>query len=728
MRMLSLAAFAVLAVAVGAYKEDAMMLIIGVASAVGAFASRPQGRISTFLTILLDLFAFETVVFGLADIVALLGYWPQAYRDYSLPRYLPLATALFGVAIFGISHFPFVRRMMALTDPFFEARTPISIRPLPTRPVALPQALYGRINIFFLILINQFQVALGVRLNFFYRAFGNAIQVPNAVHAAAFWHQLLLVFVPLVTISILAFLLEFYVALNFVLQWRRWMTASYTSRWLLHSMHYKLALTANYADVPNQQALGDIPGPRIPTDNPDQRISEDIGGFISGAGGVGAYQNAGIYNYTVQAMTTATNLVAFSIILWGISRNMNLSVFGVPIPGFLFWVAILYAFFATGMMHLIGRSLSRLMFRQQAVEADFRFDLARIREFSEQIALLKGEQREIDRANGVFNNVFVTVQRIIRVRTMLNSFLQFYTQITAIIPYVVIAPFYFVVKKVDFGTFNQAADAFGNVNSAMNFFVNQYTGLASFSATIQRLTSFEEAFARAQAEGRRTPRLTAEPSEDPTLAFNNVELALPDGRKLAHVADLVLVPQESTMFVGPSGVGKSTLFRAIAGLWSYGSGEIRQPGYAKLMLLPQRPYIPIGSLREALAYPGASASFSDQELRDTLVRVGLTALPDRLDDSENWQMRLSGGEQQRLGIARALLAKPDWLFLDEATNSLDEASEADLYRTITKALPDTTIVSIGHQTTISQFHKRRVAFETRDGAPAKVVSEPAQAA
>ena len=299
MRMLSLAVFAAVALVVGAYEADEMTLLIGAASGLAAFASLPRFRTSVFLSMLSDLFAAETILFGLADIVSLTGYWPKAYEDYQLPRYLPLATALFGVVIFAVSHFPFVQRMLRITDPFFLAGTPISIHPWPLPRMAVRQSLYARINVFFLILINQFQVAIGVRVNFFYRAFGNAIQIPDETHMAEFWHQLLWVFCPLVTISILAFLVEFYVSLNFVLQWRRWMTASYTSRWLLNSMHYQLAVRGGQ------------------TDNPDQRISEDIGGFISGEGGRGTYSNVGIYNYTISAMSTATNLVAFSIILWG---------------------------------------------------------------------------------------------------------------------------------------------------------------------------------------------------------------------------------------------------------------------------------------------------------------------------------------------------------------------------------------------------------------------------
>jgi vitamin B12/bleomycin/antimicrobial peptide transport system ATP-binding/permease protein len=722
MRMLSLAAFAVLALIIGGYRENGMTLLIAVASGLAAVASLPRWRMSTFLTLLCDLFAIETVLFGLADLVALMGYWPASYEEYQPPRYLPLATALFVLAIFAVSHFRLVRRMMRIADPFFAARTPISIRPWPGRPFVLRQDVYARINVFFLILINQFQVAVALRFNFFQRDFGNAIQVADEAHRVAFWYQLMVVFLPLATIAIVAGIVEFFVASNFVLQWRRWMTASFTSRWLVGSMHYKLALSGA-ADHPDEETSVELAGQRITTDNPDQRISQDIGGFINGTGTGINSGNVGIYNYTIQAIASATNLVSFSIILWAISNSLKAPIFGMRIPGFLFWVAVLYACLATGITQLIGRSLSKLYFRQQAVEANFRFDLARIREYSEQIALLKGEEREIDRAGSVFGEVVRTIRRIIHVRTWLIAFNQFYSQISVIIPYVVVAPFYFA-KIVDFGRFSQSADAFANVNGAMNFFVDRYIGLADFRATIERLTSFEDAFDRARAADQKRPRLTAGPSQAPTLSLKDVEVALPDGRKLARIADLVLVPQESTMLVGPSGVGKSTLFRAIAGLWPHGSGEIRQPAYAKLMLLPQRPYIPIGPLRDALAYPAPSANFSDEKLRETLTKVGLPALADRLDDNENWQMRLSGGEQQRLAVARALLAEPDWLFLDESTAALDEKSEADLYRAIIETLPRTTIVSIGHQATIHQFHKRRIAFETHDGTPATVGAEP----
>jgi putative ATP-binding cassette transporter len=331
---------------------------------------------------------------------------------------------------------------------------------------------------------------------------------------------------------------------------------------------------------------------------------------------------------------------------------------------------------------------------------------------------LKGEDREIDRAGRVFGDVFATVQRIIRVRTRLNAFLQFYLQISAIIPYVVVAPFYFVVKKVDFGRFSQAADAFSNVNSAMNFFVERYTGLAAFSATINRLSSFEDSFDRALADESRRPRVSVAASAGSALSIPNLDLALPDGRKLAHVADLALIPQQPTLVLGPSGAGKSTLFRAIAGLWSFGSGEILQPPHAKLMLLPQRPYLPIGPLRDALAYPSATSAFTDAQLRAVLIEVGMAAFADRLDEDDNWQMRLSGGEQQRIAVARALLAKPDWLFLDEATASLDEESENALYHAIARALPQATLVSIGHRSTLKALHKRQLSLQTHPGAAA----------
>ena len=364
MRVTLLGVFAVLALGVGLYEKDGMTIFLAVAAALGAAASWPSVRIPTFLKIMSELFTVETVVFGLISLAEITRAWPAALEGYAPPRYLPVATALFVVALTLVSIVPFVQRMMRIADPFFEATTPISLKPPLLGRVLMRQHVYGRTCVVFLILINQFQVALGVRLNYFQMAFGNAIQVADEPHRVAFWYQLINVFLPLALVLITSLMIEFYVASNFVLQWRRWMTASYTSRWLIGSMHYKLALGGHTAD------------------NPDQRISQDVGAFINGSGTGSNSGNVGIYNYSIAMIAAATNLVAFSIILWGLSRGMTLPFIGLDIPGLLFWVATLYAMFATGVTQIIGRKLAQLYFKQQAVEANFRFDLARIREYS----------------------------------------------------------------------------------------------------------------------------------------------------------------------------------------------------------------------------------------------------------------------------------------------------------------------------------------------------------
>ncbi len=693
MRLLSFAvfAFAVAAFEIGFRNPDTMIFLLAGAALACALTTFASQKLSSFLKIFEAVFAIETIVFGLAYFVDRLGYWPKDYENYTLPDSLPLAVALFGVFVYAISFVPVVKKMTAIADPYFDAATPTTAKIGGIFSFDAAQNRLAVASLVFLIIINQVEVALDVRLSYFRADFGNAL---NKLNQPEFWRQLLFVFVPVVAALVASYTIEYVVTSTFVIRWRRWLTANYTARWLGNSAHYKMLLAGST------------------TDNPDQRISEDIYKFIDGAG-----TGTGIYGYSVIALQNLTSLVSFSLVLWSLSSGFTIPGLSIIIPGVLFWVALAYTSLGTLFTHLIGRTLVKLNFEQQRREANFRFGLARAREFSEQIALLKGEDNETAAAVAKFGDVYNNYMRIVHVRKWLTTFIRSYEQAAVLIPYVVAAPFYFL-GKITFGALGQIASAFNSVNGSLNFFVTYYTGLAEFRATLDRLTSFDDSIARANLLKTAAPNIALAPSPSPDLQVN-AAIGLPNGAALARIDNLTLNAREPTLLAGPSGSGKSTLFRAIAGIWPFGNGKILEPA-ASLMVVPQRPYLSIGPLRAALAYPNAPEAYSDAALRDALTACGLDALREKLDESDNWQMRLSGGEQQRLAIARAILANPDWLFLDEATSALDEASEAQVYKAIAQKLPKTTLVSIGHRSTLEAFHSRKITLQPQQGGPATV--------
>ena len=358
---------------------------------------------------------------------------------------------------------------------------------------------------------------------------------------------------------------------------------------------------------------------------------------------------------------------------------------------------------------MIGRPLVKLLFTQQRYEADFRFSLARLREYAEQVALLDGEPAERRTVMGRFGAIFANYLRIVDRQKKLIAFTAGYGQVAPFIPYIVAAPFYFA-GKITLGTMTQTARAFSSVDSALTFFVTYYASLAGFKAVVDRLTTFDAAIDQAQTLGTRPPRIEATTAPAKDIVVGPLTLDVPGGRTILTIDALTLRKGEATLVVGPSGSGKSSLFRALAGIWPYGTGRVATPPEARVLLLPQRPYLPIGTLRQAIAYPGSAAAYDDAAIRAALVAARLPDLIDDLDTETTWSQRLSGGEQQRLSLARAFLTKPNWLFLDEATAALDEASEAALYTTLAKELPDTTLVSIGHRATLSAFHARRITL------------------
>jgi vitamin B12/bleomycin/antimicrobial peptide transport system ATP-binding/permease protein len=532
------------------------------------------------------------------------------------------------------------------------------------------------------IVIELAVVGLSVLFNRWNNVFYNALQEKNY---DVFTYQIGY-FCVLATIYIALKVYQLYLNQWLQIRWRRWMTDHYLGGWLSDANHYRMQLQGDAAD------------------NPDQRIAEDTQLFIDRTLTLG-----------IGLLSSAVTLGSFVFILWGLSADAPLHLFGrdIAVPGYLVWGALIYAVFGTVLTHLIGWPLVGLNFQQQQFEADFRFNLVRARENAEQIALLRGEGVERSRLSSRFQRVVENWLGIMQRTKKLTAFTASYSQASIIFPYILVAPAYFA-DKVQLGGMMQTASAFSSVQDALSFFISAYRTLAEWQSVVARLDGFEASIAGATALAKDADIVQAAPAGDGAIELEKLLVNLPNGAPLVSADGFRFRGNERTLVTGPSGSGKSTLFRAIAGIWPFATGTIDIPAKATLMMLPQRPYFPVGSLHGAVAYPAQAAAFSPQRLAEVVTAVGLPALAARLDEEAHWNRMLSLGEQQRLGLARALLHAPHYLFLDEATASLDEPSEAALYRLIEEKLPDTTIVSIGHRSTLEAFHQRNVTL-VRDG-------------
>ena len=520
-------------------------------------------------------------------------------------------------------------------------------------------------------------VGIDVLINWWNARFYNSLQDRNW---DAFTRELT-IFAVLAGTSIVLQVYQLYLTQWLEIRWRRWMTRRFLGGWLSAANHYRM------------QLLGDA------ADNPDQRIAEDIRFFIENGLPLG-----------VRLLRSVVTIGSFVAILWALSDEVPLTVFGViwPLPGYLVWAALIYATVATIITHFIGRPLVNLNFNRQRFEADFRFNLVRVRENSEQIALLRGEECERDRLLDRFGAIVANWLEIMSRTKKVTFFTVGAAQAAIIFPYVVISPSYFAGHG-QLGILTQTANAFEAVRGALSFFVDFYRDLADWRAVVARLSGFEAAIAAAEAAATTPPMISVAPAAQAgPLSAEALDVRLPNRAPLVTADNIAINPGDRVLVTGPTGSGKSTLFRAIDGIWPFGSGTVSVPPDARVRMMPQRPYFPTGSLADAIAYPAPPGSFDAETVRATLAAVGLPAFGARLEERAHWNRMLSLGEQQRLAVARALLHAPDFLFLDEATASLDEPSEAALYQLIEARLPKAAVVSIGHRSTLFAFHRRHM--------------------
>lgn len=479
---------------------------------------------------------------------------------------------------------------------------------------------------------------------------------------------------------------QIYLRMLLHINWRQWLTDKYLSLWLKNKIYYRLQLSGeHYAD------------------NPDQRISEDVDMFVS--------LTLRLFLECMQDMLT---VISFVVILWNISEVLYLSYggFNVAIYGYLVWAALLYATAGTYFTVKIGTPLIQLDYNQQKYEANFRFSLIRVREYAESIALYGGESEEKRNCLGHFRQLAQNFKEIIQIRKRLMWLTTGYAHAAVIFAILVASPRYFS-GKITLGHMFQIIDAFNHVQSGLSFVIDSFTKVAQWRAVVNRLNTFLVCMEKTERDLHANTMMRAV-KQQTQMCLEKVNVFKPDGQLLIKDLDFSLAQGERLLIAGPSGCGKSTLLRTIAGLWLYADGKISVP-QGKSLFVPQKPYMPIDTLEKAIMYPGMKCDISDKEILAMLELCKISYLAPRLKEKGDWGKFLSLGEQQRIGFARILLQKPDWLFLDEATSALDDANQALMYGSIRKLLPQISIVSVGHRQGVAQYHNRKLTLDEQGG-------------
>ena len=532
-------------------------------------------------------------------------------------------------------------------------------------------------------------VYISVLINQWNQVFYDALQNKNyPVFKAQLWR-----FTYLALIFIVLAVYKIYLTQGLQMRWRRWMTEKFMGKWLAHQAYYHT----------EQQQI---------VDNPDQRIAEDLNVLTQYT-----------LSLSLGLLSSLVTLFSFITILWHVSGPMTFVIHqhAVTLPGYMVWFALLYAVLGSLLIWWVGKPLVQLGFNQERYEANFRFGLIRIRENNDAIALYHGEPREAQQLGDRFDSIRTNWGSIMRITRRLNIASNFYSQFAIVFPLLVAAPRYFS-GAIQMGGMMQIASAFGQVQGALSWFIDAFSDLATWKACVNRLAGFNAAVDQVhhQQRGIQLPSENNQP-----VILDRLSLQLPDGQSLLEPTSMTLKRGDRVLIVGPSGCGKSTLLRAIAGIWPYGSGAIGRDAASSSLFLPQRSYIPIGTLREALSYPHLAAEYSDEQLLKVLENCRLKPLQRWLDTSANWSHRLSPGEQQRLAFARAILTRPDILFLDEATSALDDETEQLMYCLLVDELPQVTLVSVAHRNSVAKYHQSCWRFSrTEENQPARMALSP----